>query len=319
VRFCSGATHPFVAMLRSDEDFGRLLLDTLKDLGLERKTIGLETGADISTYLSIDEYLGFKDALPEAKVVSADAAIWAQRMIKTPYEQALIREGCRRACVCVRAAFDSIRPGVSERDVHRAFWHKAVDLDLVESPHHATWLCFSTNPDETVGGHRWITGPVDRVIKQGDVGHCDCGPTYKMYQLDFQRAFCVGEPPKETLHYYNIGKEAFLETVAAMKPGVRLCDLFSISVEALTKRGQAGGHTITFIGHQEGLSNHEPPWIVKDERAALTPGMVIAVEVGAFDPEGRYFGGMPEDVLLVTEAGTENLTAYLSHELYVAA
>ena len=38
-----------------------------------------------------------------------------------------------------------------------------------------------------------------------------------------------------------------------------------------------------------------------------------------FDPQGEYFGTMPEDVLLVTEDGTENLTAHLSHELYVAS
>ncbi|GAB4338819.1 MAG: hypothetical protein Kow0099_13200 [Candidatus Abyssubacteria bacterium] len=318
VRFHSRATHPFVLALRWNEDFYALLFDTIKELGLATKTLGFETGADISTYLSVDEYHMMKDALPKAKFVSADPAIWAQRMIKTPYEQDLIREGCRRACLCVREAFDSIRPGVSERDIHKAFWRKAVELDLVESPHHATWLCFSSNPDETLGGHRWITGAVDRIIRNGDIGHCDCGPTYKMYQLDFQRAFCVGKPPEKLQHYYNLGKEAFLETVEAMKPGVRLCDLFNISVEALRKRDYPQGHTIVFIGHQEGLSNHEPPWVTATEEAALQPGMVVAIEVGAFDPNGEYFGTMPEDVLLVTETGTENLTAHLSHELYVA-
>ncbi len=319
VRLHSGATHPFVLALRANEDFYALLFDTLKDLGVADKTLGFETGADISTYLSVDEYLMMRDALPDAKFVSADPAIWEQRMIKTPYEQELIREGCRRACLCVRAAFDSIRPGISEREVHREFWRKAVELDLVESPHHATWLCFTTNPNETLGGHRWITGAVDRTIKEGDVGHCDCGPTYKMYQLDFQRAFCVGEPPKELLHYYNVGKEAFLETVAAMKPGVRICDLFETSVQALKKRDYPQGHTIVFIGHQEGLSNHEPSWVTAKEETELQAGMVVAIEVGAFDPDGEYFGTMPEDVLLVTENGTENLTAHLSHELYVAS
>jgi Xaa-Pro aminopeptidase len=319
VRLHSGATHPFVLALRAHENFYTLLFDTLKELKVADGTLGFEMGADISTYLSVDEYLMMRDALPKAKFVSADPAIWAQRMIKTPYEQNLIREGCRRACLCVRAAFDSIRPGVSEKDIHRAFWRTAVEMDLVESPHHATWLCFSSNPNETLGGHRWITGAVDRIIKEGDVGHCDCGPTYKMYQLDFQRAFCVGRPPKELLHYYNIGKEAYLETVEAMKPGVRLCDLFHTSVEALKKRDFSEGHTIVFIGHQEGLSNHEPPWVTAKEEAALRPGMVVAIEVGAFDPQGEYFGTMPEDILLVTETGTENLTSHLSHELYVVS
>jgi len=319
VRLHCGAQHPFVVAFRSDEDFYNLLFDTLKELGLANKTLGFETQADIDTYLSIEEYHMLQDALPDAKFVSADAAIWAQRMIKTPYEQDLIREGCRRSCLCVRAAFDSIHPGVNEREVHREFWRNAVELDLVESPYHGTWLFFSSNPDEGLGGHRWITGPVDRIIKKGDFGHCDCGPTYKMYQFDFQRAFCVGEPPKEMLHYYDIGKEAFLETIEAMKPGVRLCDLFKISEKALEKRNYPEGHTIVFIGHQEGLSNHEPPWVTAKEEAELQVGMVVAIEVGAFDPDGEFFGTMPEDVLLVTEDGTENLTAHLSHELYIAS
>ena len=121
------------------------------------------------------------------------------------------------------------------------------------------------------------------------------------------------------LHYYNVGKEAFLETVAAMKPGVRLCDLFDISIKALKKRDYPEGHSIVFIGHQEGLSNHEPPWVTAKEETELQAGMVVAIEVGAFDPQGEFFGTMPEDVLLVTENGTENLTSYLSHDLCVAS
>jgi Xaa-Pro aminopeptidase len=46
--------------------------------------------------------------------------------------------------------------------------------------------------------------------------------------------------------------------------------------------------------------------------------MVVAIEIGAFDPEREYFGGMPEDIILITENGHENLTASLPHALWVA-
>jgi Xaa-Pro aminopeptidase len=318
VKYHSGATNPFAVAVRSGEDFYNLLYDTLKTMGLADKTIGFETGPEIATYLGIDEFHKIKDALPNVKAVSADPVIWAQRMIKTPYEQELIREGSRRACLCVREAYETIRPGVTERDIHKAFWRKAVDLDLVESPHQATWLFFSSNPAESLGGHRWITPAVDRIIKAGDFGHCDCGPTYKMYQLDFQRAFYVGKPPEKTLKYYNIGREAFYETVEAMKPGARMCDLFNLSVEALKKRGYPEGHSIVFIGHGEGLANHEPPWITAKETMEIRPGMVLAIEIGAFDPEGVYFGGMLEDIFLITETGNENLTKHFTDDLFIA-
>jgi Xaa-Pro aminopeptidase len=300
------------------KSFYELFFDTLNDLGLSSGRLGIETGPDIDTYLSFDEYDMIRQILKDGEIVSADKAIWDQRMIKTPFEQALIREGAKRACECVRAAYQTIRPGVSEMAVHQAFWRKAAELNMIEGPYHGTWLCFSSNRDEIMGVDRWITGPVDRIIQEGDQGLCDCGPTYKGYQLDFQRTFYVGKPPAKMVQYHDIATEAHLETIAMMKPGVRMCDLFQASLTALKKRDYEHPHIISFIGHQEGLSNHEPPWVTAREKAPLEPGMVVAIEIGAFDPEREYFGGMPEDIILITENGHENLTASLPHALWVA-
>jgi len=44
----------------------------------------------------------------------------------------------------------------------------------------------------------------------------------------------------------------------------------------------------------------------------------LALEVGAFDLTAQVLGSVPQDVVLVTDDGIENLTAYLSHELCVA-
>jgi len=316
VRVWSESDHFMVQMFPNS--FYELFFDTIEELGLADKTLGIETGPDIDTYLSFDEYEMIREKLSAARIVSADKAIWEQRMIKTPFEQGLIREGARRACECVRTAFETIRPGANELDVHRAFWQKAAELDMVEAPYHGTWLCFSSNKDEVMGVDRWITGAVDRVIQNGDQGLCDCGPTYKGYQLDFQRTFYVGDPPEKMVRYHDIATEAHLETIATMKPGVRMCDLFNTSLDALKKRDYEMPHIISFIGHQEGLANHEPPWVTAEEKTPLQPGMVVAIEIGAFDPEREVFGGMPEDIILITEDGHENLTAHLPHKLWVA-
>jgi len=315
VRVWSPADHFMVEMFPNS--FHELFFDTINELGLADKTLGIETGPDINTYLGFDEYDMIREKLSDAKLVSADKAIWDQRMIKTPFEQDLIREGARLACECVRAAYEIIRPGVNELEVHRTFWRKAAELDMLEGPYHGTWLCFSSNKDEVMGVDRWITGPVDRIIQEGDQGLCDCGPTYKGYQLDFQRTFYVGDPPEKMVRFHDIATEAHLETIAAMKPGVRMCDLFQLSLDALKKRDYDLPHVISFIGHQEGLTNHEPPWVTAKEEAPLEPGMIVAIEVGAFDPDREYFGGMPEDIILITEDGHENLTSHLSHDLWI--
>jgi Xaa-Pro aminopeptidase len=58
--------------------------------------------------------------------------------------------------------------------------------------------------------------------------------------------------------------------------------------------------------------------VTAEEKTPLQPGMVVAIEIGAFDPEREVFGGMPEDIILITEEGHENLTAHLPHNLWVA-
>lgn len=316
VRLWADADNPLLQGL--PRAFDRLLLDTLADLHLDDKRLGVETGTELDTYLGIDEYHALCAALPRAQIVSADPAIWAQRMIKTPWEHSVIREGARRACECVRAAFEAIHPGANERDVHRAYWRRAADLDMIEAPYWGTWTCFTTNAREPLGFNRWIVGPVDRIIEVGDQGSSDGGPAYKGYQFDFQRTFCVGKPPEKLLKYHGIATAAHLETISHVRPGTRICDVYQAAFRALQRRGYEWPPVISFIGHQEGLNHHEPPWIVAEETTVLQPGMVLAIEIGAFDPDGDVFGAMPEDVILVTDSDPEILTAHLSHELWIA-
>ena len=110
--------------------FYDLFFDTIRDLGLSSGTLGIETGTEIDTYLSFEEFERIRRSLPQARIVGADPAIWAQRMIKTPWEQGVIREGLRHSCECVRAAFETLRPGANELEVHRAFWAKAAERAL---------------------------------------------------------------------------------------------------------------------------------------------------------------------------------------------
>lgn len=298
--------------------FWSLLFDTLSNLGLTNRTIGLETGPNINTNLSFDEYKVLLENLPRAKVISADKAIFEQRMIKTPWEIETIREGCRRACTAVREAFEAIKPGVNELDVHRAYWKSCAEHDLLSSPNESTWVLFTSNSEEVGGIRRGVTHPVDRVIEIGDQGMCDFGPTYKGYKLDFQRSFCVGEPPKKQLRYNTIAKEALLETMACIKPGIRVCDIYEVSVDAVKKRDPNQVSVYDFAGHSMGLYSHEPPWIRADEKTVVEPGMVFCIEVAAFDPDREVVGGYPEDIVLVTEDGIENFTRFLLLDLWIA-
>ncbi len=300
------------------EEFWSTLLDTLKDLKLDKGVLGIEKGPDIDTYLSFEEYDLLGTRIPGAKIVSADPVIWEQRTVKTPYEIEIIREGCRRACTVVKAAFESIKSGVNELDVHRTFWKACAGQDLLSTPNQSTWLCWSSSASEMGGVHRWITGPVDRIIQEGDMGLSDCGPSYRGYQMDFQRTFYVGNPPQKEIDLSKMACEAEQATIEALKPGVTAGDVHRASVDALKKLDPGQGHIINFVGHGMGFSNHEPPWVVPDDPTVIRENMVFCIEVGAFDLEMKYLGAMPEDIVLVKRDGVENLTADFSNELFIA-
>ncbi|MEM3564732.1 MAG: M24 family metallopeptidase [Candidatus Freyarchaeota archaeon] len=308
----------FLTGQRVPSEFWQLLLDTLKELKLDKGTIGIEKGPDIDTYLSFEEYDLLNKRLPDAKIVAADPVIWEQRSVKTSYEIEIIREGCKRSVKVLRAAFETIKPGVNELDVHRAFWRACAEQDLLESPNCSTWLCWSSNAEEEGGVFRWITGPVDRIIKEGDMGISDCGPTYKGYQMDWQRTFYVGNPPKKQIELSKLAIEGEQAAIDALVPGAKVGDAHKASVEALKKKDPMQVHIINFVGHGMGLSNHEPPWIIPDNPTVVKENMVFCVEVGAFDLEMRLVGAMPEDIVLVTKKGPEILTKDFPRDLWIA-
>jgi len=75
-----------------------------------------------------------------------------------------------------------------------------------------------------------------------------------------------------------------------------------------------------FAGHSIGLYTHELPYLDENTDLELKPGMYLAVEVAAPDLDSsvpRCAMMMPEDNILLTEDGYENLTEKLSKELWV--
>lgn len=288
--------------------FMDVLKATLEELHLSNKTIGLEYGDEYIHEVSYRELREIENVMPNAAFVPADAVVWEQRMIKTAWEIELIEGLCRKAGRVLEKGWRSIKPGVTERDVHRVIWEEFVKEELFDAPCTTNVTLFMSKTDAP-GRWRLVTTPFwDRPIEEGDQGFADSGPTYKGYWTDFQRSFYVGDKlPQKLADLSKWGKDAYLSTVEHIRPGMRGCDIFKLAEKEIYRQDFNQVVPIDFVGHGIGLLNHETPWFAPDDLTVLKPNMVVCVEVGCFDNNQVFLGNMPEDMYLVTENGLRRL------------
>jgi Xaa-Pro aminopeptidase len=93
--------------------------------------------------------------------------------------------------------------------------------------------------------------------------------------------------------------------VAAIRPGVRACDVATACADAMGRQGIPFNNAAARFGHGLGLAITEPPHIAGYDTTLLKEGMVLTIEPATYTQEGMFHA---EQVVLVTEAGGEILS-----------
>ncbi|MCL2368857.1 MAG: aminopeptidase P family protein [Oscillospiraceae bacterium] len=133
----------------------------------------------------------------------------------------------------------------------------------------------------------------------------DFGAVVDGYCADMTRTVAVGPVTDEMQKVYDTVLQAQETAIAAARAGIIGKDLDRIARDVITAAGYGDyfGHG---LGHTIGLEVHESYRAAPIEERPLPVGAIVTIEPGIYLP--GEFGVRIEDMLYLTEAGSENLT-----------
>lgn len=199
--------------------------------------------------------------------------------IKTAEEIERMREAGKRLARVHEKLKDSIRPGVSTKEIDR------VCEELIRSCgctpnflHYQGYpasVCVSVN-DEVVHG----IPSDDRFLKEGDIVSLDTGLIYRGYHADAARTYGVGKISEEAQKLIDVTKESFFLGIEYALAGKHLHDISNAIATYVIAHNY--GIVYDLVGHGIGRNLHEPPNIPnfpqRRRGMRLKAGMTLAIE-----------------------------------------
>jgi Xaa-Pro dipeptidase len=121
----------------------------------------------------------------------------------------------------------------------------------------------------------------------------------------------VGQAGSKQKHILEVALEMEESVIAAVKPGVRICDLQRIAKDIAEKAGYGDYYFPTGFGHGIGTCIVEWPLLFEGNEAPLETGNTFALEP-MIVVEGLGTGCF-EDIIAVTESGGADLSTARKH------
>ena len=266
-------------------------------------------------HINLENLKKLQDALSDAELVDISKMTMRQRMVKSAEEIELIRNGAQVADIGGAACVEAIGEGVPEYEVAlhstqamvREISRRYPESDIMDS---WTWFQSGINTD---GAHNPVS---TRKIQKGDILSLNCFPMIGGYYTALERTLFFDHASDRHLEIWDVNVEVHRRGLELIRPGARCCDIAEELNEIFSKHdllqyrtfgyGHSFGSLSHYYGREAGLELRE------DIETVLEPNMVVSIEPMVMLPETLPgAGGYREhDILVVTEDGAENITAF---------
>ncbi len=268
------------------------------------KENGVEVGA-----VSMDEstpffvFDGIRNCQNDYQLVNAKPITAGCRMIKSDAEIAIMQHAMNITLEVQKAAARILRVGISAKEV-TDFIHNAHVKYGIPTGSYFCIVLFGVDSSFPHG----VKTPKD--LEENEVVLLDTGCLLHDYISDITRTFVYGKANEEQTRIWNIEKETQQAAFNAAQIGNTCADVDNASRIVLESHGLGPDYKLPGLphrtGHGIGLGIHEWPYIVRNDKTVLEPGMTFSNEPMICVP-GK-FGIRHEDHIYMTENGPKWFT-----------
>jgi len=264
-----------------------------------------------------------KAAAPQSEIKDLDPILDALRVTKSPREIAIIREATRIAGLGIMEAMRDARPGLHEYELQ-------ADAEFIFKKFGAYggsyFALIATGPNTFYSHYHKNTAK----LQDGDLVQFDYAPDYKYYQSDVTRVFPAnGKFSARQRELYTIYLRLYQALMTSIKVHTAPRDIVKdavgkmdailagyaftdakIKAAAIAFVDRYRGSSPSSLGHSVGMEVHD----VGRPGSTLEPGQVFTIEPAMQIPD-EHLGIRLEDMILITETGYENLSAFVPVEI----
>ena len=262
-----------------------------------------------------------KAAGPQVTISDLDPILDGLRAIKSAREIAIIREATRITGLGIMEAMRDARPGMKEYELQ-------ADAEFVFKKWGAygpSYFALIATGRNTFYSHYHKN---TATLQDGDLIQFDYAPDYKYYQSDVTRVFPAnGRFTARQREFYSIYLKLYQSVMASIRPRASAAEIIKDAVPKMDAamasftftdpkikaaatafvegyRGRMA--TARSLGHSVGMEVHD----VGGAPKTYEPGMIFTIEP-AMQIVDEHLGLRLEDMILITETGYENLSAFV--------